>query len=277
MRGTDWERLWRELAARDPMGGAGGEQEMVERWRRMARRLDAGEGAKADALLDHLLATLDPGMTALDIGAGVGRWTLPLARRVRQVTAVEPLAGMREILRERAAAQGIDNLALVEEPWMEAAVPMHDVAIAAHATYAAADLLAFVRKMETSARRRCVLALRIPAHDGVINELCAALQGQWHDSPNFIVGYNLLLAAGYYPNVLIEPAVSRHWVDPTLDEAIARARRHLRIAHDDHLPLIRETLSRRLTPVEGGLRWPDGMRSALVWWESQSESRPPSR
>ncbi|MFA5028658.1 MAG: methyltransferase domain-containing protein [Candidatus Methylomirabilota bacterium] len=273
---TDWERLWRALASRDLMGDVQGEQEMVERWRRMARRLDAGEGARPDPLLEFLLRRLDGSMTVLDIGAGIGRWTLPLARAVRQVTAVEPLSGMCEILRERAAAQEIGNLALVEAPWMEAAVPAHDAAIAAHATYTTPDLLGFVRKMEASARRLCALALRMPAHDGIIGELSLRLHGVWHDSPNFIVAYNLLLAAGYAPNVLIEPRSSRRWIDPTLDEALVRARRHLHLPDDRHDPAIRETLSRRLEPVEGGFRWPDGMRSALVWWEV-SPGAPPAR
>jgi SAM-dependent methyltransferase len=273
MQPTDWAALWRELASRDLMGEAAGEREMVDRWRRMARRLDAGEGAKADPLLDFLLGTLDPEMAVLDIGAGVGRWTLPIAGKVRRVTAVEPLAGMREILRERAAAHGIGNLSLVEAPWMEAEVPPHDIAIAAHATYATPDLLAFVRKMEAVATRRCLLALRLPAHDGVIGELSRAVHGVWHDSPNFIVGYNLLLASGYYPHVLMEPEASRHWVDPTLDRALERARRHLHLADDRHDRSIRATLLRRLQPVEGGLRWSDGMRSALVWWELPPRTR----
>ena len=264
---TDWGRLWRALASRDLMGDVQGEQEMVERWRRMARRLDLGEDARADPLLEHLLRRLHPGMTVLDIGAGIGRWTLPIARAVRQVTAVEPLAGMREILRERAAAQEVGNLVLVEAPWMEAAVPPHDAVIAAHATYTTTDLLGFVRKMEASARRLCALALRMPAHDGIIGELSQRVYGVWHDSPNFIVAYNLLLAAGYAPSVVIEPRSSRRWIDPTLDEAVLRARRHLHLADASQDPAIRETLSRRLEPVEGGFRWPDGMRSALVWWE----------
>ena len=270
MSAIDWGRLWRELASRDLMGDAKGEEEMVERWRRMARRLDAGDAAKPDTLLDFLLQKLTPEMTVLDIGAGIGRWTLPIARAVRHVTAIEPLSGMREILRERAAGQGVRNLSLVAAPWMDAEVPPHDAAIAAHATYASADLLGFVRKMEASARRLCVLALRVPAHDGIINELCAKVRGEWHDSPNFIVGYNLLLAAGYYPHVLMEPQASRHWIDPTLEQAITRAKSHLRLGDDDrHDALIRQVLSSRLMAVEGGFRWPDGMRSALVWWETQ--------
>jgi hypothetical protein len=121
--------------------------------------------------------------------------------------------------------------------------------------------------MESSARRTCCLALRVPAHDGVIGELSALIHGRWHDSPNFIVGYNLLLAAGFHPNVLMEPTAVRHWTDPTVEVATARAKRHLRLADDRHDAVIREVLSRRLVFGDGFWRWPDGMRSALIWWD----------
>src|SRR5574337_490779 len=267
MMATDWAELWRKLASGDTQASAEGEAQMVERWRRMARQLDAGGKGLPDALLDHILGALAAEMTVLDIGAGIGRWTLPIAKVVRRVTAVEPLQGMRQVLMERAAAQGITNLEVMAVPWLEAEVPPHDVAIAAHATYTTTDLLRFVRKMDASARRACYLALRVPAHDGVIGELCQRIHGRWHDSPNFIVGYNLLLSAGFHPNVVMEPRPVRYWTDPTLDEAVARARRHLHLEDAGHDAPIREVLSRRLPLVDGAYRWPDSMRSALIWWE----------
>lgn len=263
---TDWAELWRELASRDLQASDEGVGQMVERWRGVARKLDGRDTQDPDPLLDHILGRLTPGTTALDVGAGIGRWTLPIARRARRVTAVEPLRGMREVLLERAAAYGITNLDVVDAPWLSAEVPPHDVVIAAHATYTTTDLLGFVRKMEACARRTCYLALRLPAHNGVIGELSERLCGRWHDSPNFVVGYNLLLSAGFHPNVLMEPTAVRHWADPTLEAAAARAKRHLRL-DDRHDMAIREVLSRRLAFRDGAYRWPDGMRSALIWWE----------
>jgi SAM-dependent methyltransferase len=263
----DWAELWRELASDDLQASEEGAAQMVERWRGVARKLDGKGGRAADPLLDHVLGRLTPEMTVLDIGAGIGRWTLPIARKVRRVTAVEPLQGMRQVLVERAAAQDIGNLDVVDTPWLAAEVPPHDVAIAIHATYTTTDLLGFIRKMEASARCSCYLALRVPAHDGVIGELSEQLCGRWHDSPNFIVGYNLLLSAGYHPNVLMESKPVRVWKDPTLEDAVARVKRHLRLDDDRHDATILEILTRRLTFGDGGYRWPDGMRSALVWWD----------
>ncbi len=267
---THWAELWRGLASRDIQASAEGAAQMVERWRNVARRLDAEGPGTTDTLLDHILARVTPAMTALDIGAGIGRWTIPLARRARRVTAVEPLAGMRTVLAERAAARGIANLDVIETPWLAAEVPPHDVAIAAHATYTTTDLVGFVRKMEASARRACYLVLRLPAHDGIIGELSERIHGSWHDSPNFIVGYNLLLAAGFHPHVLMEPKPVRFWADRTLDDAVLRAKRHLHLDLDDdrHDETIREVLARRLSLRGDVYPWPDNMRSALIWWDT---------
>ena len=145
---TDWAKLWQELASSDIQASFEGEAKMVERWRKVAQQLDAGERDLPDALLDHILGRLTSEMTAVDIGAGIGRWTLPMAERVRHVTALEPLAGMRTVLSERIARHRVANVAIVGAPWMKAEVPLHDVVIAAHATYTTTDLVAFVRKME---------------------------------------------------------------------------------------------------------------------------------
>jgi FkbM family methyltransferase len=187
MNPSDWGDLWRELASRDLMTGTEGEAGMVERWRRVARELDARGQAEPDQLLDFILSRLGPEMTVLDVGAGIGRWTVPIAKVARQVTAVEPVAGMRDVLAERVAFHGLTNLEIVAAPWMDADVRPHDVVIAAHATYTTAELFPFTCKMDALARRACYMALRVPAHNGAIGELSEFFHGRWHDSPNFIV------------------------------------------------------------------------------------------
>ena len=269
MTEPNWAELWRELSERflwPEDEGRGG------RWQEdRASRFDAAVKRKgierADPLLDFVVGRLHSSDTVLDIGAGTGRFAIPMARVARSVTAVEPSPSMAAFLRENAAAEGLTNIQLLEDRWDDAEVERHDVVFCSHAMYTSLDLPGFVRKMERSARDACFLVMRAPSHDGVMRELSQHIYGQPHDSPNFVVGYNVLYDMGIYANVLMENFV-RTWTNDSLEDAVERARRHLRLgdstAHDD---MIRETLARRLTLRDGQYHWPDGMRSALAWWE----------
>ncbi len=74
------------------------------------------------------LLDVQPGDRALDLFCGLGNFTLPLARRVREVVGVEGDAGLVERARDNAQRNGIDNarfhaadlsLDLSGQPWME--------------------------------------------------------------------------------------------------------------------------------------------------------------
>ena len=57
--------------------------------------------------LRQVMSHARPGAVLLDIGAGNGRYAIPLAARGYQVMAVEPCEMARDQLRERAAAHGV--------------------------------------------------------------------------------------------------------------------------------------------------------------------------
>ena len=114
--------------------------------------------------LEALLALASPDDRWLDIGAGAGRYALPLALRVREVIAVEPSASMRNALRSGASEHGIGNVRLVGAPWPEALdelgePPVAEVALAAHVGYDIEAIGPFLDAMEAAVSRLCVAVL----------------------------------------------------------------------------------------------------------------------
>jgi SAM-dependent methyltransferase len=114
--------------------------------------------------LDHLRAMAEPDETWLDIGAGAGRYALPLALAVRRVIAVEPSAGMRRALRSGLDEHGIGNVEVVAGTWPEAlaqleTLPAADVALIAHVAYDIEAIGPFLDAMETAVLDRCVAML----------------------------------------------------------------------------------------------------------------------
>ena len=122
-----------------------------------------------DAVLDVLLALARPDDRWLDIGAGAGRFALPLALRVREVVALDPSPSMLGALGEGMERHGIANVATVSGRWPADPDVMRslrsDVALVAHVGYDIAEIGAFVDAMESAAGRLCVAVMssRVPA------------------------------------------------------------------------------------------------------------------
>jgi SAM-dependent methyltransferase len=270
---TDWLGLWRELSER---AGERRERRWAQEanedvWAEKARHfLDqvARRWAKPDSSRTTVVETLTPGDTVLDIGAGAGAWTALLARHARRVTAVDPSPSMLRAMAVHLAAEGVDNVRVVEGSWQDVDVEPHDVSLCAHAMYGWHDLAGGIRKMEAATRKRCFLLMRAPLIDGVMAEASRRIHGHPHDSPSFAVAYNALWQMGIPADVRVEDRGPwGAWSHDTLDEALADAKDRLgipdRTEHDDFL---RDLLERRLEPRDGRLVWPPGVRSALVSW-----------
>ena len=64
-----------------------------------------------DPVLRYLEPWLRPSATLLDVGAGTGRHTNPLARRLDWVTAVEPSQAMRSYI------EPADSVTVIGSTW----------------------------------------------------------------------------------------------------------------------------------------------------------------
>ena len=269
MTETDYRQLWRDLVERIGKDPAHSDSNMMARWRR--RAVSPGytdeqrQRDRDDPLMQFVLGRLEPEDTVLDVGAGIGRWSIPMALICRKVTALDELPGMLDIIREKASYASAETIETIQGDWQKVDLESHDYVLSSHAAYASPDIVDYARKMESLSRKACYMVLRLPRHDGVVGELSRRLYGCWHDSPNFIVGYNALLQAGIGGHVIMEET-GRRWHNETLEDAMARAKRHLHLDSEEHDGVIMEVLEKRLTFQDGEYWWPDWMRSALIWW-----------
>ena len=113
--------------------------------------------------LEVLRSLVKPDETWLDIGAGGGRYALPLALLARQVIAVEPSEGMQRVLRAGMVEHGFANVEIVPARWPMENAPAADVALIAHLGYDVEAIGPFLDAMETAARRLCVAVLATPS------------------------------------------------------------------------------------------------------------------
>jgi 2-polyprenyl-3-methyl-5-hydroxy-6-metoxy-1,4-benzoquinol methylase len=272
-RFTDWASLWRELVL-GPNGDScreGTRLHSEDVWRRKSRSLDAHAKRKAaapDPIRDFVLSQVHGESSVLDIGAGTGKWAVPLAARVRQVTALDSSPTMLAVLRENLAAEGAGNVRILQGAWPDTGAEPHDITICSHAVYGVPELVPFIRRMVEVTRRTCYLVLKSPARGGLMAEASSRIWGHPHDSPCFAVAYNVLLEMDILANVLVDPAPWDPWVHSSLEEALSETKRRLRISgttkYDEYLMGL---LKAQLAERDGAYVWPKSVRSVLVYWD----------
>ncbi len=136
-------------------------------------------GGRASLELDALLDLAEPGDTWLDIGAGGGRLTIPIAEQVSRVIALDPSESMRDTLRAAMDEAGRTNIEVVEGRWpVEGWDEPVDVSLAAHSIYDIAEIEPFLDAMEEHSRRRCVVVLGQLARGAQLGRLFEEIHGE---------------------------------------------------------------------------------------------------
>ena len=169
LRPTEAEALdaWRALQRAAAEQGARMREQAppADEWGAMADIFAPGPDAYPAPELPLLEALAEPQDHWLEVGAGAGRLAIPLARRVRRMSALDRSPGMTARLREEAAASGLDNFEVLPAtgwPPLSApgeAAPIVDVALTASVLFFIEEIGAFLDALEGHARRLCVVVL----------------------------------------------------------------------------------------------------------------------
>jgi precorrin-6B methylase 2 len=125
------------------------------------RSRGASARARADTpTVQRAREALPPGGTVLDVGAGGGAMSLPLAGRASRLAAVDGQADMLDAFAEGAAAAGVEATTVLG-PWPDVAevTPTADVVVCGHVVYNVPDLGPFVEALDGHAGRRVVIEL----------------------------------------------------------------------------------------------------------------------
>lgn len=221
-------------------------------------------------MLGAVSAELEGSRSALDVGAGFGALTLPLARRLREVTALEPSRAMAAALRRAVARAGIGNVTLVRARWGETPLPVHDVVVCAHVGPLLREDSPFLRDVGAVAARAVMVVQDVGGGDDkfFFDELYPALLGRPYerrrdpDAP-----LRALAALGVAPRITtLEYRSDQPFA--TLEEACDFWMTYLRLESADARAFLRDFLVARLTRDAGGWRARFRKRARIISWRT---------
>ena len=174
-----------------------------------------------DPVLDALREHARPDDTWLDIGAGAGRYALPLARIVDHVVAIDPSVSMLDVLREAMREHRTDNVATIEGRWPQpgeqavallAAELPADVSLIAHVGYDVEQIWPFLEAMERATRRECLAVIMERSPAMLAEPFWPEIHGERRIAlPALPALVDLLAAHGRSPELRMLESSRRRW------------------------------------------------------------------
>lgn len=274
--GVDWVRRWERLV-----------RDREEQWERLGlghRGADFWTSRAAtfarfsrgvrrdDPVLERVRAQLPAGDgRVLDVGAGTGRYAVPLAELGARVQAVEPNAAMAALLSDEARAHGV-SVAVEQAEWpaAEQAVGSADVVLCAHVVYPIADVVPFVRALDRAARCAVVMVVRVGQVDEAIAHVFEAVHGEPRvPMPALPELYMLLLQLGFPVSATLHPFETR-WAFADAEAAVADTAARLGVQPGTATwAEVESAVRSRLVPRgDEVLLAPSQAYQGVLWWEA---------
>jgi SAM-dependent methyltransferase len=257
----DWEARWKQVVANRATLASGHANPTY--WDRRAKSFARSTQSRVDEFLQVVEPYVSPRKTLIDVGAGAGRYAVPLAERLEWVTAVEPSEGMRSNIPHR------DNMTIVASTWEDAEVAPADLVICSHVLYGVEEPVPFIAKLNRSARDRVFVLMRqsdLPHPAMCIRQRLLGDAGP--RLPRFSELFTLLLQMGIAPNVdFLTYPISTRYAD--MNEALVDVRALFGEGWDEAAG--RAALEEILRPDDGELVFDGGVViSGVAHWKPQS-------
>ncbi|OPY72661.1 MAG: Mg-protoporphyrin IX methyl transferase [Syntrophorhabdus sp. PtaU1.Bin058] len=208
--------------------------------------------------------------TVLDMGCGGGTIAVPLARKVRSITAVDFSKRMIDIVDRRCHTGGITNVKTIqgswEDDWNSLGIGVYDVAIASRSLIGD-DVKGSIAKLDRAARK-AVYITTIVGSGPFDKELYESTGRTLNMGKDYIYYYAALYEMGIMANVAFIPEHYRNQWD-SHEEALEDQRWMFRgMMTGEEEDKVRAYLKRRLVQVLGRWRLPYSRqcRWAVMWW-----------
>jgi len=221
---------------------------------------------------------LSKDMRVLDIGAGPGTLAIPIAPLVKDVTAIEPGAGMAAVLMDQCRAQGIANVSCIQKLW-EDIDPARDLdgpydLVIASLSLTMQDIRAALKKMDAVAKGEVCLYwfVDMPFWEKMYVELWEPLHGcTYYPGPKADCLFEVLYEAGIYANIEMMP-LPKEYRFASRDEMTAFFRGRFKVTRGEQEKILDAYLAPLMHEKKGEVVVSGSSTYAKVSWKATGRS-----
>ncbi len=223
---------------------------------------------------DSFLKIMNPqsSWTVLDIGCGGGTLAIPLANKVKYITAVDFSEKMLEILGAEADRRGINNIETIksswEDNWSKYDIGTYDVALASR-SLAVDDIRSAIIKLNNAARKRVIISTVVG--DGPFDrEMIEAVGRERSSNIDYIYFYNLLYQMGIFANISFIVEENDKSFE-SLEDACESYKWMFQEMTPDEEARLNKFLGEHLVEEKGRfiMNYKKITRWAVIWWDKQ--------
>ena len=270
----DWEQLW--IEARKNSFVLSGYQEFGDRAaQNYSDSIKNNDYEHGRQIIDVIKGLIKPVFEVLDVGAGPGSLTIPLARLVKKVVALDPSKEMLKVLEENAVEEGIENIETINKTWQEVddteIRERFDLVISSEVLWQFEDVGAQLMRMHAASRKYCCVTLHTGLPDDMNGKLWLKVMNKEYDFRlGHIYIYNILYSKGIYANVNF--IVPNSIMEKPVNDTIAYYER-LFDRYTELTPGVKEIIRDYILEhaVNGVYRTESKLKEAVMWWEKENK------
>lgn len=219
--------------------------------------------------------------SVIDIGAGCGALSVPIARKVKKVTAIEPSKWMFELLLKRSKKAGIKNIRAYNTGWkgnmfqggLHSTIKSHDMVICANLPHNLVCNRGFLEYITKISSKYIVFIQSAGRWNRFYYEdlYPKLLKKRYKREADYIETYFFLHKQGIFANI----KMFDYYFDQPFDDfndALDFWKHRLKLKLTSKKEkILADFLNKKLVPLgrAGALTAPFGLRkAALIWWKT---------
>jgi SAM-dependent methyltransferase len=270
----DWNEIWKQRQELHESSKSSDDPSHDWNRKENAERYDANARSEYDDRVKNTTASIDINRNSriLDIGAGPGTLAIPFAPLVKEVTAVEPGAGMLEILRNHAEKMGIQNISCVQKLWQDVDISRdltapYDVVIAS-LSLTMHDIREALMKMNAASSGSVHLFwfVDMPFWERMYADLWEPLHGRpYYAGPKVDCLFGVLYQMGIYADVRMLP-LKKEYRFGSREEMLAFFRKRFTAKTPEQVSIVNDYIN-PLVKIQGDDVVISGDSTfAHIWW-----------